>query len=291
VVLKVNYIRPLRNFVYDRSLPIFAKRREIIDTIRAHQVTIIAGETGCGKTTQLPLMCLEARGDNAGRIVVTQPRRIAAISCAKHVASLLPHDRKAIVGFKVRFHESIRPENRILFATDGIILAETTGDRLLCKYKTIIVDEAHERSVPIDFLLGYLRSVLMCRVELKLIIASATMETGLFSRCFHNAPVITISGRRHSVEIRYEPVISLWQGRAMRSYVDGVIHAVRSIIESGEPGDILAFLPTVDDIHECSTGLRALTKGKACDVMNLYGRMSPDEQGVIFTHSSRRRII
>ena len=191
----------------------------------------------------------------------------------------------------MRFHESIHPENRILFATDGIILAETAGDRLLCKYKTIIIDEAHERSIPIDFLLGYLRSVLICRVELKLIIASATMETGLFSRCFRNAPVITISGRRHPVEIRYEPVISLWQGRAMRSYVDGVIHAVRSIIESDEPGDILAFLPTVDDIHECSMGLRALMKGKACDVMNLYGRMSPDEQGVIFTHSSRRRII
>jgi ATP-dependent helicase HrpA len=276
---------------YDQSLPIFKQRREIIQTLRANQVVIIAGETGCGKTTHLPLICLEARGAFAGRIVVAQPRRIAAISCANHLASRFPHDRSALVGYKVRFHENVRLETKILFATDGILLAETVGDRMLSKYETIIIDEAHERSLPIDFLLGYLRTLLLRRPELKLLIASATLDTRLFSRCFRDAPVITVSGRRYPVEIRFEPVISLWQGSALRSYVDGVIHAVRSIVDSGEPGDILAFLPTVDDIQECCIGLRALMQGKASDVFQLYGRMSPEEQNAIFTRSSRRRII
>jgi ATP-dependent helicase HrpA len=276
---------------FDRSLPIYSKRREIIETIRAQQVVIIAGETGCGKSTQLPLMCLEARGEKTGRIVVAEPRRIAAISLARYVASRFHENRKGYIGYKVRFHENLSPDTRILFATDGIVMAETVGDELLNTYETIIIDEAHERSMPVDFLLGYLRTVLARRPELKLIIASATLDTKLFSRCFKGAPVITVSGRLYTVDVRYAPVIALWQGSALRSYVDGVIHAVQSIVDSGEPGDILAFLPTVDDIHECCTGLRALLKSKACDIFYLYGRMGPQEQGALFAPSSRRRII
>jgi ATP-dependent helicase HrpA len=276
---------------YVRSLPLYQKRREVVEAIRSNQVVIVAGETGCGKTTQLPLMCLEARGENAARIVVAQPRRIAAISLAKRVASLLPEAQKNLVGYKVRFHGNVQPGSKIVFVTDGIILAETAGDPSLLNYGTILIDEAHERTIPIDFLLGYLRTLLQRRPELKVVIASATMDTRLFSRCFRSAPVITVSGRAYPVEIRYAPPIGLWQGCAMRSYVDGVIHAVQSILESYDEGDVLAFLPTVDDIHECATGLSALTKGKALEVLKLYGRMDPSEQEAIFTPSHRRKII
>jgi ATP-dependent helicase HrpA len=276
---------------YVRSLPIALQRAEIVTAIRANQVVIVTGETGCGKTTQLPLMCLEARGENAGTVVVAQPRRIAAISLANYVASLMPNAYKNFVSYKVRFHGNEHPGTKILFATDGIILAETTGDTLLSKYETILIDEAHERNLSIDFLLGYLRSLLLRRNELKLIIASATMDTKLFSRCFRNAPVITVRGRSYPVEIRYAPPIGLWQGSAMRPCVDSVIHAVQSIVDSNEQGDILAFLPTVDDIHECHTGLVALMKSNACDIATLFGRMNPGEQEAIFIKSARRKII
>ena len=274
---------------YNRDLPIFKKRDEIIETIRSHQVVIVAGETGCGKTTQLPFMCFEAA--KAARIAVTQPRRIAAISLAKYLAGLLPGAPPGTIGYKVRFQETVNSATRIAFVTDGVVLAETSADRLLRRYGAIIIDEAHERTVPIDFLLGYMRLLLPLRPELRVIIASATLDTKLFSRGFFNAPVITVSGRRYPVEVRYEPVIGLWRGRAMRSHVDGVIHAVRSILDKGEPGDILAFLPTVEDIHECMTGSIALTKDKACTVMPLYGRMDPRQQGGIFRRDKQRRII
>jgi ATP-dependent helicase HrpA len=274
---------------YNRDLPIFKKRDEIIEAVRCHQVVIVAGETGCGKTTQLPFMCFEAA--KAGRIAVTQPRRIAAISLARYLSGVLPGAPPGTIGYKVRFQETVNSATRIAFVTDGVILAETNADRLLRRYGAIIIDEAHERTVPIDFLLGYMRVVLPQRPELRVIIASATLDTKLFSRSFFNAPVITVSGRRYPVEVRWEPVIGLWRGSAMRSHVDGVIHAVRSILDTGDPGDILAFLPTVEDIHECMTGIIALTKNKACAVMPLYGRMDPRQQGGIFRRDKQRRII
>ena len=276
---------------YIGSLPIARQRNEIVTAIRVNQVVIVTGETGCGKTTQLPLMCLEARGENAGTVVVAEPRRIAAISLANYVASLMPNTHKNLVSYKVRFHGNEHPGTKILFATDGIVLAETTGDTLLSKYETILIDEAHERNLSIDFLLGYLRNLLLRRPELKLLIASATMDTRLFSRCFRYAPVIAVRGRSYPVEIRYAPPIGLWQGSAMRPCVDSVIHAVQSIVDTNEEGDILAFLPTVDDIQECQTGLVALIKSNSCDVATLFGRMNPGEQESLFTTSARRRII
>lgn len=279
------------SWVYNKNLPIFEKYNEIVHAVRSNQVVIVAGETGCGKTTQLPLMCLEARGEKQGKIAVTQPRRIAAISLAKHVAARMREAPSGTVGYKVRFHQTVNSRSRIVFMTDGILLAETVADPALGRYGVIIIDEAHERTINIDFLIGYLRSVLPGRPELRLVIASATIDTKLFSRAFNNAPVLSVSGRLYPVEIRYEPVIELWKGVAMRSHIDGVIHAVLSIVDSNEPGDILAFLPTVDDILECGTSIEALTKSKNCEVLRLYGRMNLSEQERVFTRGERRRVI
>jgi ATP-dependent helicase HrpA len=277
-------------FAYNTTLPIYQNRQEIIKAVQGQQVIIVAGETGCGKTTHVPLMCLEALGTNAGKIVCTQPRRIAAISLARFVSSLVP-DAPETIGYKVRFRDTIKPDTRISFVTDGIVLAETTSDPLLKRYDCIIIDEAHERSINIDFLLGYLRWLLPKRPELKLIISSATLDIRLFSTRFNNAPVIMISGRLFPVEIRYEPVIALWQGSAMRSYVDGVVHAVESIVTAEEPGDILAFLPTVDDIQECLNILVAKYKKREVNVLPLFGRMTPEEQEKIFVPARGRRIV
>jgi ATP-dependent helicase HrpA len=274
---------------YNTALPIYQNRREIIEAVRKHQVVIVAGETGCGKTTHVPLMCLEALGTNVKRIVCTQPRRIAAISLARFVSSLVP-DAPETIGYKIRFRDTIKPDTRISFVTDGIVLAETTSDPLLKRYDCIIIDEAHERSINIDFLLGFMRWLLPKRPELKLIISSATLDIRLFSSRF-NAPVIMISGRLFPVEIRYEPVIALWQGTAMRSYVDGVVHAVESIVTAKEPGDILAFLPTVDDIQECMNILVAKYKKREVNVLPLFGRMSPEEQEKIFRSCGQRIVL
>ena len=277
-------------FAYNTALPIYQNRQEIIKAVQGHQVIIVAGETGCGKTTHVPLMCLEALGTNAGKIVCTQPRRIAAISLARFVSSLVP-DAPETIGYKVRFRDTIKPDTRISFVTDGIVLAETTSDPLLRHYDCIIIDEAHERSINIDFLLGYMRWLLPKRPELKLIISSATLDIRLFSTRFNSAPIITIIGRLFPVEIRYEPVIALWQGSAMRSYVDGVVRAVESIVTAEEPGDILAFLPTVDDIKECLNILVAKYKKREMNVLPLFGRMTPEEQEKIFVPARGCRIV
>jgi ATP-dependent helicase HrpA len=277
-------------FAYNAALPIYQNRLEIIEAVKRHQVIIIAGETGCGKTTHVPLMCLEALGKNARRIVCTQPRRIAAISLARYVSTLVPNAPETI-GYKIRFRDTIKPDTRISFVTDGIVLAETTSDPFLKQYDCIIIDEAHERSINIDFLLGYMRWLLPKRRELKLIISSATLDTRLFSTRFNHAPIISITGRLFPVEIRYEPVIALWQGIAMRSHVDGVVHSVETILDAEEPGDILAFLPTVDDIKECWNILSVKTKKRDVCVLQLFGRMAPEEQEKIFNPNSKRRIV
>jgi ATP-dependent helicase HrpA len=284
-------VRAYGEISYSSDLPIVQKRKEIIDSIRLNRVSIVSGETGCGKTTQLPLMCLEALGDSPGIVAITQPRRIAALSLAEYVAGLLPKAPSGTVAYKIRFTQTVNADSRIVFMTDGIALAETTVDPLLSRYGVIIIDEAHERTINIDFLLGYLRTILPKRPELRLVIASATIDTGLFSRCFNNAPVIAVRGRLHSVEIRYQPVIGLWKGAAMRSSIDGVIHTVQTILDSDEPGDILVFLPTVDDIHESRLGVEALTKGKTVEVLSLYGRMNVNEQEKMFKRCDCRRVI
>ena len=278
------------NYHYQQNLPIYQKRHEIIDSIRSNQVTIISGETGSGKTTQLPLLCLDAgRGVNGKKIGCTQPRRIAAISLASFVGSSF--DDPMSVGYKIRFREHLNRDAKIKFMTDGILLAETAGDFQLGQYDTIIIDEAHERSINIDFLLGYMRWLLPARPDLRLIISSATIDTKLFSRCFRNAPVIAVSGRLFPVEIRYKPLIALWKGESMDSCIEGVAASVEEIINSGEQGDILIFLPTIDDIYETVNRLRYYTEREQCSLHPLHSRMSAAAQQSIFRRSNTRKIV
>src|SRR5947207_3987612 len=193
---------------YPEDLPICARREEIIAALRGHQVLIVAGETGSGKTTQLPKMCLDAGLAERGRIGCTQPRRVAALSISRRVAEELRVTWGREVGCKMRFQDDTGRETRIKFMTDGILLAEIQSDPMLRAYSALILDEAHERSLNIDFLLGYLPGLLRRRGDLKLIITSATIDTEAFSRAFGGAPIIEVSGRLYPVEIRYAPVES-----------------------------------------------------------------------------------
>ncbi|MGD8346562.1 MAG: DEAD/DEAH box helicase, partial [Lysobacterales bacterium] len=192
--------------VYDPGLPISKHREEILQAIAAHPVVIVAGETGSGKTTQLPKMCLEGGRGLRGLVGCTQPRRIAARAMADRVAEELGGELGAAVGYQVRFRERSSPDGYIKFMTDGILLAEAMNDRFLDAYDTIIIDEAHERSLNIDFLLGYLKTLLPKRPDLKVIITSATIDTAKFARHFSNAPVIEVSGRSYPVDIVYQPL-------------------------------------------------------------------------------------
>jgi len=189
----------------DETLPITARAEEITRLIREHQVVVIAGETGSGKTTQLPKLCLAAGRGEAGLIGCTQPRRLAARSVARRVAEELGTQVGDKVGFQVRFNEQVGEHTLVKFMTDGILLAETQSDRFLSAYDTIIIDEAHERSLNIDFLLGYLKRLAVRRPELKIIVTSATIDTERFSQFFDGAPVIEVSGRTYPVEVRYRP--------------------------------------------------------------------------------------
>src|SRR2546421_8093975 len=193
---------------YPEGLPVVEKRHEIADAIKANQVVIICGETGSGKTTQLPKICLELNRGGAGLIGHTQPRRIAARATASRVAQELKTELGGAVGYKIRFTDKVGPRAYIKIMTDGILLAETQGDRELRQYDTLIIDEAHERSLNIDFLLGYVKQLLPRRTDLKLLITSATIDAERFSKHFDGAPVIEVSGRLHPVEVRYHPVES-----------------------------------------------------------------------------------
>ena len=190
------------------DLPVVARRDEIARTIEQNQVLIVCGETGSGKTTQLPKICLDAGRGIAGLIGHTQPRRIAARSVAMRIAQELQTNLGHAVGYKIRFGDHVTDHTYIKLMTDGILLAEIQSDRLLRQYDTLIIDEAHERSLNIDFLLGYLRQILPKRPDLKLIITSATIDPGRFSRHFNDAPVIEVSGRTYPVETRYRPLTS-----------------------------------------------------------------------------------
>jgi len=278
-------------YTYQTQLPIFEKRDEIIETIRTSQVTVISGETGSGKTTQLPLLCLEAGLGQRGIVGCTQPRRIAALSLAQYVGSCFDStSEKNVVGYQIRFREQMSADTKIKFMTDGILLSEISHDPLLRKYDAIIIDEAHERSVNIDFLLGYMRVLLPKRPDLRLIISSATIDTGLFSRIFHHAPVITVSGRLFPVEIRYKPAIELWKGQSMDCYIEGILNAVRELLGNGEEGDILIFLPTIEDILETVNRLRQVC-GEEVAILPLHSRMSAALQQNIFRPAKGRKIV
>jgi len=278
-------------YVYQTQLPIFEKRDEIIETIRTSQVVVISGETGSGKTTQLPLLCLEAGLCQKGIIGCTQPRRIAVLSLAQYVSSCFSSTtQKNVVGYKIRFREQMDADTKIKFMTDGILLSEISQDPLLGKYDVIIIDEAHERSVNIDFLLGYMRVLLPKRPDLRLIISSATIDTNLFSRIFHHAPVITVSGRIFPVEVRYKPAIELWKGQSMDCYIEGVLNAIQELLHNGEEGDILIFLPTIEDILETVNRLNYLCDDSVT-ILPLHSRMSAELQQKIFRPVKGRKIV
>jgi ATP-dependent helicase HrpA len=280
-----------RHFVlsYPEDLPISAKKDEIVAAIRTHQIVIVAGETGSGKTTQLPKMCLEAGLGLTGKIGCTQPRRIAALSVSRRIAEELGVKWGHEVGCKIRFSDQTRRDTAVKVMTDGILLAETRGDPLLKSYEAIIIDEAHERSLNIDFLLGYLKRLLTRRPDLKLIITSATIDTDLFSRAFDNAPVFEVSGRLFPVEIRYDPLESDDEVGEI-SYVEGAVRAVEQVCDESLDGDILVFMPSERDIRDVRDRLSEGV-GKALEILPLMGSLSASEQERVFRPSNRRKVI
>ncbi len=277
---------------YPPDLPITARREEIVAALRAHQVVIVAGETGSGKTTQLPKMCLEAGLARRGQVGCTQPRRVAAMSISRRVAEELKVAWGREVGCKMRFHDDTSRDTAIKFMTDGILLAEVQSDPLLRAYSALIIDEAHERSLNIDFLLGYLQRLLKRRADLKLIVTSATIDTEAFSKAFGGAPIIEVSGRMFPVEVRYSPV----EGFATAKDADevGIIEASARAAEDAlietDSGDVLVFLPTERDIRDARDLLEG-SLGSGIEVLGLFGRMPAAEQARIFSPGEKRRVI
>ena len=235
---------------YPDELPITAHREEIIEAIGNNSVVIISGDTGSGKTTQLPKMCLEAGRGQKKIIGCTQPRRIAAVTVASRVKEELGLQFENIVGHKIRFQDKTTRNTKIKFMTDGILLAETRSDHGLYAYDTLIIDEAHERSLNIDFLLGYAKQLLLRRKGLKVIITSATIDTEKFAAHFNKAPVIEVSGRTYPVEVRYRPAEESSDEKENNSYVDLAVQEVLTLRHNRETGDILIFMPTERDIVE-----------------------------------------
>ncbi|WP_268788666.1 ATP-dependent RNA helicase HrpA [Nocardioides sp. Root190] len=295
------------DITYPPDLPVSARRDDIAAAIREHQVVIVAGETGSGKTTQLPKICLElgrgAPGDESGRgrprmIGHTQPRRIAARSVAERIASELDTELGDVVGYQVRFTDKTSKQSRVKVMTDGILLAELQRDRMLRRYDTIIIDEAHERSLNIDFLLGYLKQLLPRRPDLKLVITSATIDTERFAQHFDDAPVIEVSGRTYPVEVRYRPLMDVpeddEEGEAIvRDQTEAIVDAVKELSAEG-PGDILVFLPGEREIRDTAEALAPLGDGiRGVDVLPLYSRLSAADQHKVFAPASgsRRRVV
>ena len=268
------------------ELPILERADELIAAIAAHQVVIVAGETGSGKSTQLPQFCMRAGRGVDGMIGHTQPRRIAARTIADRIAEEMGCELGTTVGYAVRFTDRVGEQTRIKVMTDGILLAEIQRDRMLRRYDTVIIDEAHERSLNIDFLLGYIRQLLPRRPDLKLIVTSATIDTQRFSEHFDNAPIITVEGRTYPVEVRYRP---LGDDDEAGDQVQAVCAAVDELSHEG-PGDVLVFLSGEREIHDTADALRRLNLGDT-EVLPLYARLSSVEQHRIFQSHRGRRIV
>ena len=285
---------------YPPALPVSARREDIAAAIRDHQVVIVAGETGSGKTTQLPKICLElGRGAGTaggGKLIGhTQPRRIAARSVAERIAEELGTELGDVIGYQVRFLDRTSRSTRVKLMTDGILLAELQRDRQLQKYDTIIIDEAHERSLNIDFLLGYLKRLLPRRPDLKVIITSATIDVERFAAHFA-APVVEVSGRTFPVEVRYRPLLELPEADdegepVQRDQTEAILAAVRELSGEG-PGDVLVFLPGEREIRDTADALDAL-KSDRLEVVPLYSRLSAAEQHRVFSSHpmSVRRVV
>ena len=275
------------------DLPVSEKKDDILAAIRLHQVVIVCGETGSGKTTQLPKICLEAGRGLTGVIGHTQPRRIAARTVAARIAEELKQPLGQAVGYKVRFQDQTRPESLIKLMTDGILLAETQHDRFLDQYDTLIVDEAHERSLNIDFLLGYLKWLLPRRPDFKLIITSATIDPERFARHFsqggREAPIINVSGRTYPVDVRYRPVAIDEGDETDKAEQTSILEAVDELWRE-LPGDILIFLSGEREIRETTESLRKHHPSK-CEILPLYSRLSQSEQEKVFRPTGSRRIV
>ena len=289
------------------ELPVTQKRDEIAAAIMANQVVIVCGETGSGKTTQLPKICLALGRGAAGLIGHTQPRRLAARATAARIAQELRSELGDAVGYKIRFTDRIGPQSFVKLMTDGILLAETQTDPLLSAYDTLIIDEAHERSLNIDFLLGYLKTLLPRRPDLKVIVTSATLDAERFARHFGRAgvpaPVIEVSGRLYPIEVRYRPVASddrsgraearadrRADNRKDRDLLDAIVEAVDEAQADG-PGGILVFLPGEREIREAAEALRKARHAVSSEILPLFARQSAQEQARVFAPGSARRIV
>jgi ATP-dependent helicase HrpA len=299
---------PLLPITFPEDLPVSGRREDIAQALQKHQVVIICGETGSGKTTQLPKICLQLGRGQQAMIGHTQPRRIAASSTAKRIAQELGTPLGHNVGYKVRFTDTLDKGASVKLMTDGILLAETQTDPLLKQYDTIIIDEAHERSLNIDFLLGYLKQILPKRRDLKLIITSATIDADRFARHFashgQNAPIIEVSGRLYAVEVRYRPIEAdlppsdallnraqemKQAAREKRDLMDGVTDAVDELARHGS-GDILVFLPGEREIRDCAESLRKHHPPHV-EILPLFARLSAQEQERVFKTGNARRIV
>ena len=295
------------------ELPISARAEEITAALQNNPVVILAGETGSGKTTQIPKLCLAAGRGTQGRIACTQPRRVAALSVSRRVADELNVPWGRQVGCKVRFDDRTSRDTVIKFLTDGMLLAEVQGDPLLREYDTIIIDEAHERSLNIDFLLGHLRTLRYKRPELKIVITSATIDTAAFSAAFDDAPVIQVEGRTFPVEVIYSPLDQLGRDYADNDqnsdeadpsaeasakaealhYIDGCVEALDRIIHESTSGDILVFLPSERDIRELTDLLESKiqSRNSKIEIVPLFGRLSNSEQQRVFAPTQHRKIV
>ncbi|MBW7860085.1 MAG: ATP-dependent RNA helicase HrpA, partial [Rhodocyclaceae bacterium] len=288
------------------ELPVTQRRAEIAAAISAHQVVIVCGETGSGKTTQLPKICIELGRGAAGLIGHTQPRRLAARATASRIAQELRSEPGAVVGYKIRFTDRIGAATAIKLMTDGILLAETQGDPLLSAYDTLIIDEAHERSLNIDFLLGYLKTLLPRRPDLKLIVTSATLDAERFAQHFAQggrpAPVIEVSGRLYPIEVRWRPVLA--EGDAGREARDGgaarrnrerdLLDAIVDAVDEAQrcgPGDVLVFLPGEREIREAAEALRKARRAAETEILPLFARQSAQEQARVFASGGARRVV
>jgi len=276
--------------VYNPALPILAKKDQIIASILKNQVIIISGETGSGKTTQIPKFCLAAGRGIDGKIGCTQPRRIAAVTVSRRIAEELGEGLGRSVGYKIRFKDNTSPNAFVKIMTDGILLAETQSDPYLNEYDTLIIDEAHERSLNIDFILGILKTLLKRRKDLKLIITSATIDTEKFSKAFDNAPVIEVSGRTYPVEVRYSPMEPKSEDNDDPTHMEMAVRITDRLLNQTVTGDILVFMPTEQDIRETCELING-RKHKNTVIFPLFARLAAAEQSRIFSNVSGRKII
>src|SRR5262245_15095339 len=268
---------------YDPALPIAAHRAEILEALARHPVIVVCGATGSGKTTQLPKLCLEAGRGVAGLMGHTQPRRIAARALAGRLAEEMGTTVGGAVGYKVRFNDHTGPLTRVKLMTDGILLKELESDRALRRYDTLLIDEAHERSLNIDLIFGVLKQLLPRRPDLKVIVTSATIDPGKFAAFFGGAPIIEVSGRSYPVEVRYRPLVAEDEDAAELSLPEGIVAAVKELNQSAPRmrGDTLVFLPGEKQIREAAEALEK-AKVPSTQVLPLCGRRSAREEERIF---------